>query len=55
MAKVEKSPERREHERRKLQAGAFATLSPHPSVAGQILNISEALEYFDDQRQLRPS
>jgi hypothetical protein len=56
MAKVEKSPERREHERRKLHAGAFATLSPHPSVAGQILNISEgglSFRYIASRDHLR--
>ena len=41
MVKVEKSPERRQHERLQLYDGAFATLSPYPLVAGQILNISE--------------
>ena len=40
MAKVEKTTERRVHERHRLHTGAFATLSP-PRVAGQILNISE--------------
>jgi hypothetical protein len=41
MAKVDKTTERREHQRLRLHDGAFATLSPHPLVAGQILNISK--------------
>ena len=40
MAEVTKS-ERRKHERLTLKGGAFATLSPHPLIAGQILNISK--------------
>lgn len=42
MAKVEKSPERRQHERLQFYDGAFATLILSPPVTGQILNISES-------------
>ena len=41
MVKVENTTERREHERLQLHPGDFATLSPQPRVAGQILNISK--------------
>jgi len=42
MAKVEQTTERRKHERLQLHAMSFATISAHPRIAGQILNISEA-------------